>query len=121
MKFTYLNSTTGARIAVENLRDKVRWMRTLRGESVVPLVTLGNAPMRTRFGQKLRPDFQITSWVELGVGIAGEQPETKALPSDEQKRAAGFIPEGHTGGRTKGMMPIKPVSYAEDLNDEIPD
>jgi hypothetical protein len=124
-KFTYLNSTIGARIAVENLRDKVRWMRTMRGERVVPIVELANAPMKTKFGQKLRPDFRIASWVELGVDIKpiAEQPEPKALPSDEQKRAAGFIPEGHTGGRTKregGMKSVKPVSTAEAINDENP-
>jgi hypothetical protein len=123
-RFTYINSTIGARIAVEALRDKVKWMRAMRGESVVPFVRLSNKPMKTKFGQKLRPDFEIVSWVELGVGIASEQPEPKALPTDEERRAAGLIPEGHTGGRTKpkrGAMPVKPVSYAEDLNDEIPD
>jgi hypothetical protein len=96
-KFTYVNSTIGARIAVENLRDRVKMMRALRGEAVVPLVTLGNAPMKNRFGQKLRPEFRIVSWVELGVSIASEQPAApKALPSDEERRAAGLIPEEHT-------------------------
>jgi hypothetical protein len=120
-KFTYLNSTIGARIAVENLRDKVKWMRAMRGERVVPIVELSTAPMKTRFGQKVRPDFKIASWVELGVDIKpiAEQPEPKALPSDKERRAAGF----HTGGRTKrdgGMKPVKPVSTAEAINDENP-
>jgi hypothetical protein len=113
-RFTYLNSTIGARIAVENLRDKVRWMRALRGESVVPRVKLGSAPMRTRFGGKLRPDFEIASWVELGVEIRSEQ---SAEPRLEQAAA----PRVEQAKPKRGAMPVKPVSYAEALNDEIPD
>jgi hypothetical protein len=97
-KFTFLNSTIGARMAVENLRDKVKWMRALRGERVVPIVELSNAPMKTKFGQKLRPEFKVASWVELGVDLK---------PIEGQKQIE------------RGMNPVKPVTTAEAIDDDI--
>jgi hypothetical protein len=38
--YTYLNYTTGARIAVERLADRFKWMKTIRGSNVVPIVKL---------------------------------------------------------------------------------
>jgi hypothetical protein len=46
--FTYANSTTGARIAYDNLRERVAMMRLLRGERVAPLVKLDERPFKTR-------------------------------------------------------------------------
>jgi hypothetical protein len=66
--WTYINSTVGARIAVERLRENVHWMRRLRGERVVPLVELASRPMKTKFGQKLRPEFVIKGWRDLESG-----------------------------------------------------
>src|SRR5262249_39610492 len=44
-EFTYINGTTGAAIATERLQDKVKNMRMLRGDRVVPLVELGSKSM----------------------------------------------------------------------------
>jgi hypothetical protein len=71
-KFTFANGTVGARIAVANLKDQIKWMRAMRGDNVVPLVELSNKPMKTKFGQKLRPDFKIVGWRNLGVGLSKE-------------------------------------------------
>src|SRR5262249_51933858 len=57
--FTFLNSTTGARIAVQKLASQVNNMRVLRGANVVPLVTLGAKPMPTKYGEKMRPHFEV--------------------------------------------------------------
>lgn len=62
-RYTYLNCTLGARIAVnDRLRENVIIMRSLRGADVVPLVKLTHAPMETNFGLKHRPEFRIVSW-----------------------------------------------------------
>src|SRR5262249_8731103 len=66
MKFTYLNSTIGARIAAARLLDRIQSMQMLRGRNVIPVVTLGNRPMKTAYGQKLRPHFEIVQWRDLG-------------------------------------------------------
>jgi hypothetical protein len=66
--FTYLNSTVGAHIAWDVLREKVRTMRALRGERVLALVRLSARPMRTRVGMKTRPEFEIIGWRLLGGG-----------------------------------------------------
>jgi hypothetical protein len=91
--YTFIKSTTGARIAVERLRDKVKLMRVLRGNKVVPLVELSTKSMKTQFGQKLRPDFKIIDWRNLG----------------EQASAVEQIGQ-----------PVKPVTTKEEFNDEIP-
>ena len=75
---TFINSTTGAAIAVDKLKDKVRWMRALRGERVVPLVELSSKVMKTKFGQKMRPEFEVIEWRDLGAGLEAK-PAVPAL------------------------------------------
>jgi hypothetical protein len=97
-EFTFISSTTGAAIAAERLRDRVKAMRMLRGEQVVPVVELGNKSMPTKFGtNKLRPDFTIVEWAHLGP------PATAPALSHEIG--------------TKVEAP----TLAEELNDSIPD
>jgi hypothetical protein len=95
--FTFVNGTMGARIAVERLKDKVRMMRMLRGNKLVPVVELGAKPMKTQFGTKQRPDFVIIDWRDLGGS------RTESMSAVE-----------HIG------QPVKPLSTAEVLNDQIP-
>jgi hypothetical protein len=88
---TYINSTFGALKAVSALKDKVRWMRALRGARVVPIVRLESKPMPTAFGTKLRPEFTVVEWRDLDDG-AGEStlPPSAAptAPAIEHKPAA---------------------------------
>ena len=66
--YTFINSTRGAEIAVEKLQSRVKWMRALRGDKVVPVVELSSKPMKTQFGLKQRPEFKIDGeWRELGT------------------------------------------------------
>jgi hypothetical protein len=104
-EFTFISSTTGAAIAVERLRDKVKNMRVLRGEQVVPVVELGNKPMTTKFGTKPRPDFPIVEWRNLGPPAAASAPTLTPAPA-----------LSHEIG-TKVEAP----TLAEELNDAIPD
>jgi hypothetical protein len=96
-KYTFASGTIGARIAVSNLKDAVQWMCSMRGADVLPIVELINAPMKTKFGMKLRPNFKIVSWHRRG-GDGGEE----------------------IGGGDGGLKLVKPVTTAEALNDEIP-
>jgi hypothetical protein len=65
-KFTFINSTVGARMAVKQLQDRVASMRMLRGTNVIAEVELASRPMKTKYGQKLRPHFHIISWRQVG-------------------------------------------------------
>jgi hypothetical protein len=60
-RFIVSNSTIGMRVAFEDLRERVQFMRKLRGR-VIPVVELASVQMKTRFGLKLRPDFKILDW-----------------------------------------------------------
>jgi hypothetical protein len=41
-------------------------MRRFRGPDVFPVVSLADAFMRTRFGGRQRPHFNIKRWMNLG-------------------------------------------------------
>ena len=96
--YTFINSTVGARIAVERLQDKVRWMRTLRGAQVAPVVRLDAKPMKTGFGQKMRPEFTIVEWREIGGGGGLQNEPARQI---EQKKSD---PAAQVG------KPVKPVT-----------
>src|ERR1700730_18010359 len=56
------NSTTGHLLAFNGLKERTVFMRRYRGEKVYPIVNLSHASMKTKFGQKMRPDFEIMDW-----------------------------------------------------------
>jgi hypothetical protein len=61
-KYTWSNSTAGASIAWEQLKEAVVTMRALRGSKCYPQVELTERPMPSRFrpsGMGMRPHFQI--------------------------------------------------------------
>jgi hypothetical protein len=80
-RFTYATSTIGGSIAVRDLADRVKWMRSFRGENVYAVVTPSRTFMNTRFGGRQRPHFIIKRWIALG----GEG----ALPAAEKPALAG--------------------------------
>jgi hypothetical protein len=104
---TFCNDTWGALRAYDGLRQKVKWMRAMRGASVVPLVRPDSEPMPTHYGVKMRPEFTVIEWRDLGGG--SEAPALTPDPSpqlEDKNKAAG--------------KPVEPVSTEEDLDDEIP-
>jgi hypothetical protein len=94
--FTFINSTVGARIAIERLKDRVRMMRVLRCEKVYAIAELGAKPFPTRHGLKQRPEFIILDWCILGGPTAASAPAIAQL-----------------------IQPMEAVSLKEELNDEI--
>jgi hypothetical protein len=100
---TFINSTVGSAIAVSTLKDKVYWMRKMRGAGVVPQVEFTWAPMGTRFGIKKRPDFKVLNWVDFTPGGSTLPPASgpKQLPPLQPKQ-------------------VENPSVEEDLDDQIP-
>jgi hypothetical protein len=68
--FTFVSPTVGARIAFEQLEEQIETKRMLVGGEVMPLVRLGVRPMKTRWGDKTRPAFEVLSWRTPGNGAA---------------------------------------------------
>jgi hypothetical protein len=94
--FTVLNSTAGMRIAFEHLTDRIKYMRALRGASVVPVIPLGSKVMKTRFGTKMRPEFRVLDWRDLSNQVS--PPETKVLG-----------------------QPVAPITAKEIIDDDFPE
>jgi hypothetical protein len=103
--YTASNSTVGHRIAVHNLTDRVKIMQKLRGD-VLPVVTLSAKPMKTKFGLKQRPHFEIVEWQTFGGGDGGGK-VIEHKPSD--------------GGVAAIGKPVKEPTLAEELDDDLPD
>jgi hypothetical protein len=115
-KYTFATGTTGGKIAIRELRDKLVWMRRLRGPNVYPVITLADKFMNTRFGGRQRPHFVIKRWVSLGA--EGGQVEALPSPSPPPKPADESVPQ------TTSDLPLKEIkepSLAEEMEDEIPD
>jgi hypothetical protein len=105
--YTFINNTVGAQIAVGRLTEKVKWMRRLRGPQVRPLVLLDHRPMPTKHGAvKQRPEFTIVEWRNLGGGGLVEIKPAPQLPPAQGTEQIG--------------KPVKPVTAAEELNDDLP-
>jgi hypothetical protein len=78
-RLTYATGTVGGAIAIKRLRQCVMDRRAICGVSnIVAVFTLGDANMRTAYGQRRRPHFHVVRFIALG----GEQPP--ALPPAEQ-------------------------------------
>jgi hypothetical protein len=109
--FTYINSTYGAQMAVEQLEEKTQRVRALRGAAVVPLVELAIKVMPTKFGDKPRPDFKVLDWRDLS------QPQTqpKALEAPAPAAAVTTPKPVELPGKA-----VKPISTREEFNDDIP-
>ena len=101
--YTVINNTVGMRICYERLSERVKWMRSLRGDRVFPLVVLDKKPMKTNFGTKLRRELTVVSWRDLS-GDGGPQ---KSIGKPVTKL-------------TSIGKPIEPVTTKEALNDELP-
>jgi hypothetical protein len=129
--FTFVSSTTGARIGVDHLKESVTGMRMLRGDRVLPLIKLGERPMKTRFGVKSRPHFEIVSWKEAGAPILEEEAPKAALPlaseleAEPGQTAAPALQSEPAKVKRKTttlerMGNVKSVSPGEAVNDKIP-
>jgi hypothetical protein len=144
--YTYASPTTGARIAYDALKEAVVVMRALRGSRVMPIVNLSERPMKTSFGMRRRPHFEIIGWKTPGdetkaalikpttprLSGPATAPENPPAPASAAATPAPTLasdatrphqakPPVNLGTETLAAMgDIKPVTTAEILSDELP-
>jgi hypothetical protein len=147
-KHTFSNSTAGAHMAWDLLRESVITMRALRGSKCYPLVALAERPMKSKYrpgGMGLRPHFEICGWKVPGEAALAQPatpqltgpaaattptpiatPATPAAPSSSaatvpptQPRPA-KPPVTLSADTLTAIGDVKPVSVSEELNDELP-
>jgi len=132
---TYLNSTRGAEIAWDRLHDRIKWMRAMRGANVMPVIKLDSRPMKTAWGEKMRPEFTALEWRELDVAASITQhtapqiehqtapvaPPEQAAPA-EKVNSVGPRDQEEAPKKKKSAIgkPVKPVTAKEALDDELP-
>jgi hypothetical protein len=132
--YTFVNSTIGARLCFEQLQESVCIMRALRGSRVLPLVKLEQRPMKTGFGMRSRPHLQIVDWRTPGDDgggllapmptpqLTGPMPAAPApAPSPAPAAAVPAAPPAPPATATlNATQPVKPVTTAELIADELP-
>lgn len=90
--FTFVTSTAGGAQAVRNLRTATQLARKIRGSNVFPRVRLADEFMRTAFGGRQRPCFDIVGYEVLGrddAKLAAAAP--KQLEHAEPEKAQGPV------------------------------
>jgi hypothetical protein len=81
--FTYVNSTRGTEIAYGKLMDQVFAAKSLRGGAdVVPAIQLSTKPMKTQFGDRERPHYEVVGLRNIGQGALAV---TQAVPQIEHQ------------------------------------
>jgi hypothetical protein len=108
-RFCHINSTTGCRIGVKEIRDNVRTLYALgkRKQNEVPLVKLSSKTFKGQMGPKLRPFFEIVDW-----HFFGPPPASTPVPAPKTPQIGSSVDPAKVG---------KPLTLAEELDDEIPE
>jgi hypothetical protein len=143
--YTYAHDTYGAMLAYTNLEEQIAVIRMLRGEYVFPIVHLEKRPWKSpKYGMQMRPHLQPTGdWRSPGSFQSVPQsltpqlsgpstttppastPTTPATPSSTPSAppppaAAAVAPAAPASTILDHMKPVKPVTVAELVADEIP-
>jgi len=97
--FTYANSTYGCMLCYTALDESIMVSRLLRGAHVWPIVHPTHCPMRTSYGETIRPHLEIVDWRELPGGSGGLVPQQAApqLAGPAPAAAAPATPPAQTG------------------------
>jgi hypothetical protein len=140
--FTYANSTFGAMLCFNNLEEQIAVMRMLKdGEHVFPIVQLDQRPMKTAYGMKMRPHFQVVDWrktvtvVPPGVSQSTTPqlaaPTPTAVPAEASAPSTASVaptapvtPTAATAASGSVVLdntqPMRPVTVGELIADELP-
>jgi hypothetical protein len=115
-RYCFPTGTVGGHICVRDLVDRIQWMRKFRGANVYPIVTLSSTFMKTRFGGRQRPHFEIK---QRWIGFPGSKTLAPASPAPlaPPNTATETVPpeKEPTGAHT-----VEPPSLGEEMGDSIP-
>jgi hypothetical protein len=110
--YTFSSPTVGGHIAYDHLREAVITMRALRGTKCMPVVNLTERPMKTNFGTRSRPHFEIIDWKTPG----GEAESVPAPSPTPQLTAPAAAPTPTPTTASSGAKPRQakpPVQLSE--------
>ena len=121
--YTFINSTSGAMLAVSDLKEQVRMIRGVRGGAIVPVVELASKPMKTKRGMKQRPSFKVLDWIELGGH--GQAPQPAPAPvnpsANPPTKPTPMIEHTPTNSAIERIgSSVEPVGFQEEIGDELP-
>jgi hypothetical protein len=117
-KFTFPTGTIGGSIAVGEIVDKTKTMRRFRGVNVYPVVRLRSKPMKTKFGTRPRPHFEVQRWITLRGAGSEEPPLPPPSPSAPPTLPDAGARNAHASGGSGSIVEVP--SLREELHDDLP-
>jgi len=132
--YTYAHDTYGAMQAYNALEEQIAVMRMLRGAHVFPIVHLEKRPWKSQtYGMQMRPHFQVVDWRASGgtpvispspaPQLTGPMAVTPPTATPAASATAPATPAAATATQSPildAMKPVKPVTVAEAIADELP-
>jgi hypothetical protein len=84
--YTYATPTVGGGICVGAFKQSVVTMRLMKGPTLIPVIRLGQRPMKTKFGMKTRPHIDIEGWLTPPSSTLPANPTRPAItgPADAE-------------------------------------
>jgi hypothetical protein len=117
--YTFPTSTVGGSQAVRDLRETVGMARRMRGDKVYPRVRLTSVHMKTQYGGRDRPHFNIVGYEELGTAAVLPAAEPKLIEAKPKTAndGNGAEPKAGMGAATRAA----PKSRATPKSRKDPD
>lgn len=124
-KLIVSNSTVGMRMAYGEVKEGTKVIRRMRGESVFPVVMLGEEQFTTNFGTRLRPQFKIVEYRQFGgdsaPAIAAPITSPPALPGKAvEKPTSAEIVDDSIPDRPVGKVKSAKAAKVADPDDDLP-
>lgn len=111
--YTWPTDTVGGHQAVRDLREQTGMARSMHGDSVYPRVRLGSTHMKTQYGGRQRPEFDILGFEKLGGGggqkLSAPAPAPKPLPPASDQKLIEAKANGKSNGKANGGEAANPT------------
>lgn len=118
---TFVSGSVGGFIGTDEVKRSTAMMRRLRkNDGLSPIVKLSQAQMKTRFGARSRPKFEIVGWTGDDTAPALE---TSARPQLEASTAKSLAPTGKSPvelAAQRKIAELKAQAALDELDDQIP-
>lgn len=120
--YTYINSTSGAKVAVNMIKSQFERMNALRGQQLGAVVELHDRVVSKQFNKK-GPLFVVIGWVELTNAPAwlGSAPAAPQLLIEAHEEEDAYKSTNKRGVQRTHLRQTRKPSWNEILDDDLPD
>jgi hypothetical protein len=129
-RFRFATATIGGGIAIRDIATKIANKRKFSAVEVLAVVRLSTMHMKTKFGGRDRPHFEVIKWITFDGSEPAELPPPPAQPQLEKTVTAngqrkygvstGVPAESKPQAKAKGARVLAEPTLSEEMQDKIP-